>query len=91
MTKLLNDDGSASMATALLMSHHAFRRDIARFAIALRGLGSPGAAQVAGLQGEWAHYRAALHGQRCVPRRLDEERFVFGHENLSESLHSLLR
>jgi uncharacterized protein (TIGR01777 family) len=34
---------------------------------------------------------AALHGQRCVPRRLDEERFVFGHENLSESLHSLLR
>lgn len=33
----------------------------------------------------------ALHGQRCVPRRLDEERFVFAHENLSESLHSLLR
>lgn len=33
----------------------------------------------------------ALHGQRCVPRRLDEERFVFGHENLSESLKSLLR
>lgn len=33
----------------------------------------------------------ALHGQRCVPRRLDEERFVFGHENLSESLNSLLR
>jgi uncharacterized protein (TIGR01777 family) len=34
---------------------------------------------------------AALHGQRCVPRRLDEERFVFQHENLSESLNSLLR
>jgi uncharacterized protein (TIGR01777 family) len=32
----------------------------------------------------------ALHGQRCVPRRLDEEGFVFGHENLSESLRSLL-
>jgi len=34
-TNLLNEDGSASMATALLMSHHAFRRDIARFAGAL--------------------------------------------------------
>ena len=34
---------------------------------------------------------AALHGQRCVPRRLDEERFVFAHENLSESLNTLLR
>jgi uncharacterized protein len=32
----------------------------------------------------------ALGGQRCVPRRLDEEGFVFGHENLSVSLKSLL-
>jgi uncharacterized protein len=32
----------------------------------------------------------ALGGQRCVPRRLDEERFVFAHENLSESLKQLL-
>lgn len=32
----------------------------------------------------------ALHGQRCVPRRLDEEGFAFAHENLSESLKSLL-
>jgi uncharacterized protein len=32
----------------------------------------------------------ALGGQRCVPRRLDEERFVFRHENLSESLRQLL-
>ena len=27
---LLNDDGSASMATLLMMSHHAFRRDLGR-------------------------------------------------------------
>jgi uncharacterized protein len=32
----------------------------------------------------------ALGGQRCVPRRLDEEGFVFGHENLSESIKRLL-
>lgn len=28
---LLNDDGTASVATLLLMSHHAFRRDLTRF------------------------------------------------------------
>ena len=32
---LLNDDGTASMATMLLLLHHAFRRDIARFGEAL--------------------------------------------------------
>jgi uncharacterized protein (TIGR01777 family) len=33
----------------------------------------------------------ALHGQRCVPRRLDEEGFVFAHEDLGQALSSLLR
>jgi len=32
----------------------------------------------------------ALHGQRCVPRRMDEEGFAFKHENLDEALKSLL-
>jgi uncharacterized protein len=32
----------------------------------------------------------ALHGQRCVPRRLDEEGFAFAHEDLGESLKGLL-
>lgn len=32
----------------------------------------------------------ALGGQRCIPRRLDQEGFVFGHENLSESLMRLI-
>jgi len=32
----------------------------------------------------------ALDGQRCVPRRLDEEGFAFGHEDLSQTLHELL-
>jgi uncharacterized protein len=32
----------------------------------------------------------ALHGQRCVPRRLDEEGFAFVHEDLSKSMKSLL-
>ena len=32
----------------------------------------------------------ALEGQRCVPRRLDEEGFTFAHEDLSVALKSLL-
>jgi hypothetical protein len=32
----------------------------------------------------------ALHGQRCVPRRLDEEGFAFAHEDLGETLAGLL-
>ena len=32
----------------------------------------------------------ALHGQRCVPRRLDEEGFAFTHENLDETMKGLL-
>lgn len=61
-TPLLNDDGSASMATALMMSHHAFRRDIARFANALRGVASGDTSRVEALREEWSGYRAALHG-----------------------------
>ena len=33
---------------------------------------------------------AALHGQRCVPRRLDEEGFAFAHEDLGVALKGLL-
>ncbi|MDQ2766762.1 MAG: TIGR01777 family oxidoreductase [Gemmatimonadota bacterium] len=33
----------------------------------------------------------ALHGQRCVPKRLDEEGFAFAHEDLGQALGSLLR
>ena len=58
-TQLLNDDGTASMATMILLSHHAFRRDLARFRTALRTF--DGTRQAA-LREEWEHYRAALHG-----------------------------
>jgi uncharacterized protein (TIGR01777 family) len=33
----------------------------------------------------------ALHGQRCVPRRLDEDGFTFAHEDLGQALTTLLR
>ncbi len=59
---LLNDDGSASMATAMMMSHHAFRRDLARFTKALEGLTPTDRDRITALQEEWTSYRASLHG-----------------------------
>jgi hemerythrin-like domain-containing protein len=63
---LLNDDGSASIATALLMSHHAFRRDLARFKAALGQVVEGDGARVAELTSEWKHYRGALHGHHEI-------------------------
>jgi len=59
---LLNDDGTASMATMLMMSHHAFRRDLARFARALSQLSPGESARTAALRAEWANFHGALHG-----------------------------
>ena len=59
---LLNDDGSASIATALMMSHHGFRRDLARFAKALELLAQGDTSRVEALREEWKNYRATLHG-----------------------------
>lgn len=59
---LLNDDGTASMATAFLTSHHGFRRDIRQFAGALgRALGGE-TKRLAALGEEWKRYRETLHG-----------------------------
>jgi hemerythrin-like domain-containing protein len=71
---LLNDDGSASVATALMMTHHALRRDIAEFAMTLRRLAEGGLANVAALQEEWRSYRNTLHGHHEM-----EDRGLFPH------------
>lgn len=64
---LLNDDGTASVATFLLMSHHGLRRDLARFQGALAGPAAGGPpplppAAARALEEEWQKYRATLHG-----------------------------
>lgn len=59
--KLLNDDGTASMATMIMSSHHAFRRDAACFAKALADNRS---ADV--LADEWTRFRGALHGHHTI-------------------------
>jgi hypothetical protein len=61
---LLNDDGSASMATAFLTSHHGLRRDLRRFAVALAA--NDVAARAEALRDEWKSYHAALHGHHTV-------------------------
>lgn len=50
------------MASALLMSHHAFRRDIVRFGEALGRISAGDASRADAVRGEWQGYRGALHG-----------------------------
>jgi hemerythrin-like domain-containing protein len=56
----LNDDGTASIATAVMMSHHGFRRDLRRFAQALDRMGDT--SRESALREEWQKFHAALHG-----------------------------
>src|SRR5205814_9270356 len=58
----LSDAGPGSMPPGLLMSRHAIRRDVARFAIALRRLSEGDQSRVPALQQEWQSYCGALHG-----------------------------
>ncbi|MEK7105592.1 MAG: hemerythrin domain-containing protein [Patescibacteria group bacterium] len=60
---LLNDDGTASVATMLMMSHHAFRRDIARFIVAVAKIKAGDTSHADAVANEWKEsYRQALHG-----------------------------
>jgi len=59
--QLLNDDGTASIATALMSSHHGFRRDIAQFRKALRRVADGDHTRVGALREEWQRYGGTLH------------------------------
>jgi iron-sulfur cluster repair protein YtfE (RIC family) len=66
MTTLLHDDGTASIATMMMSSHHAFLRDVACFATALEGIEAGDSSRVAAVGEEWKRFRAALHGHHTV-------------------------
>ncbi len=67
LPNLLNEDSTASMATLLLLSHHAFRRDIARFIRAIEQVKTGDASRNEALQEEWEKsYRQALHGHHMM-------------------------
>ncbi|MBX7096555.1 MAG: hemerythrin domain-containing protein [Myxococcaceae bacterium] len=59
---LLDDDRTASLATPLMMSHHGFRRDLQRFAVALEAVAHGEHSRVAALREEWSRFGATLHG-----------------------------
>jgi hemerythrin-like domain-containing protein len=59
---LLNDDGTASMATAIMMSHHGFRRDLGRFRAALDRIAAGDASRADAVRDEWKSFHATLHG-----------------------------
>lgn len=63
--KLLNDDGDASLATVVLMSHHGLRRDIQRFGAALSQVANGDVSKAGLLRAEWHSYREKLHGHHA--------------------------
>jgi hemerythrin-like domain-containing protein len=65
-TQLLNDDGTASMATMIMTSHHAFRRDVACFERALAAIAGGDTARAGAVRAEWKRFREALHGHHTV-------------------------
>ncbi|MEW5847606.1 MAG: hemerythrin domain-containing protein [Myxococcota bacterium] len=65
---LLNDDGTASMATLLMMSHHGLRRDAARLEARVKQ------ASVVVLREAWEGFAAVLHGHHTA----EDERLLPG-------------
>jgi hemerythrin-like domain-containing protein len=59
---LLNDDGTASMATAIMLSHHGLRRDLTRFRSALARIAAGETGRADAVREEWKSYHATLHG-----------------------------
>ena len=86
---LLDEAGEASIATAVMMSHHGFRRDIQRFGAALRALAAGGAAAPEALRDEWRSFRATLHGHHHAEDTGLFPSLARGHEALRRTLERL--
>ena len=57
---LLDSDGRATFLSHFLASHRAFRRDAARFPVALHRIGTDQAPDTDALRRHWTGYNAAL-------------------------------
>ncbi len=87
--RLLDEAGEASIATAVMMSHHGFRRDLRRFGAALASPSGRGPGDLPALSDEWRSFRATLHGHHHA-----EDTGVFpavarDHESLRPTLERL--
>jgi len=65
-TPLLNDDGTASMATMFMSSHHAFRRDLLCLRAALARIASGDRSAATDVAARWTAFREALHGHHTI-------------------------
>ncbi|MDX2089494.1 MAG: hemerythrin domain-containing protein [Kofleriaceae bacterium] len=65
-TQLLNDDGTASMATAIMSSHFALLRDLGCFERAVTEILAGDLTRVAPVRDEWTQFHAALHGHHTA-------------------------
>jgi hypothetical protein len=92
-TPLLDGEGAASMATAFMLSHHGFRRDLALFAAALARLGSaPGPAtapRAVILAAEWNAFCDKLHGHHVVEDQNMFPAFRGQHPGLAATIDRL--
>ena len=82
--------GAYNAATHTAATNAAFMRRLRRV---VHRPWSPPAPAFAVEIGSWiigTDAEVALHGQRCVPRRLDEDGFAFAHEDLGETMAGLL-
>ena len=87
---LLNDDGTASMATAFLSSHHGFRRDIRLFAGAVGRAVAGDASKLTALTDEWKSYRNTLHGHHMMEDTALFPSLKQQHPELAEVIDGLL-
>jgi iron-sulfur cluster repair protein YtfE (RIC family) len=86
---LLNDDGTASIATAIMMSHHGFRRDLGRFARALDTIANGDKARVDAVREEWKNFHMALHGHHEAEDNGVFPSIVGKHESVRATLEAL--
>jgi hypothetical protein len=91
---LLDGEGAASMATAFMLSHHGFRRDLALFAAALARLGREGnaktaTARAAALATEWGAFCEKLHGHHMVEDQNMFPGFIAQHPRLQATVDRL--
>jgi hemerythrin-like domain-containing protein len=86
---LLDDAGDASVATAIMMSHHAFRRDIVRFGATLKELAGATIDRLAALRDEWRTFRNTLHGHHHAEDTGLFPNLARQHDSLRETLERL--
>lgn len=86
---LLDEAGDASIATTLMMSHHGFRRDLARFTARLRSAAGGNMERLDALTDEWRSFRNTLHRHHHAEDTGIFPNLASQHESLRPTLERL--